>query len=157
MIILRQKNYSSKLNWHSYSKNPITLSKVSEIERKYSWKYPKKLKEDILEVGFGRPENTVFYYDKNIKLPGHPECIVVKTLLSLNEEDMETIYPYIKYLNSEETKKNYKGYIPFMNTPGGDLLMISPDKSVVYYDHELDKCTKIAPSYENFRDRLTKN
>lgn len=146
MIILR----NNKLTW-KYS-NPITNNKISEVEKEYGWKYPKELKDDLKVGNGGRPSLNIFYPTK--KVFGQDE-LEVKTLLSLNKNDVENVHTAAKAISSEN--KDYRMLIPFMNTSCGNLYCIGPDDAVYYWFHETDKIERIAPSYKNFRDRLTKN
>ena len=143
MIILRKE----KLTFSH--PNPITNSKISEVEKEYGWKYPKELKDDLKVGNGGKPNLRVFRPTK--KVFGQSE-LEVNTMLSLNKNDLENVHTATKAISSEN--KDYKMLIPFMNTSGGNCYCIGPDDTVFYWDHETDKIERIAFSYKNFKDRL---
>lgn len=108
------------------------------IEEKFKFKIPIDLRECILKNNGGRPNRKVFDTDKSTER-------VMKTLLSYNENDLESIY---------KVEKEENDLFPFAIDPSGNYICIDKENSVILWNHETNTGEYVAKSFSDFLSKL---
>jgi len=130
----------ANIHW-KYVKPLINKAAVEDFEKKYNVSFPSDLKQGIKVNNGGRPDKSTFDTNKTTER-------VFKTLLSFNEEDVETIYKYFPIIHREITS-----LLPFASDPGGNFLCLK-DGKVVLYLHEIGDIESVAISFTELMDKL---
>lgn len=113
---------------------------IDKFEKKHSVSFPKDLKEILSKYNGGRPP--VRYYDLASEKDKE-----FKTLLSFNEDDIETIYKHYPLDSSDKT------LLPFASDPAGNYFVVKNGK-ICLWNHETDSCTLLADSFTAFLGKL---
>lgn len=117
----------------------ISKSKLLEAETKLGIKLSQELRGIILKYNNGRAEKNCF----DIKTA---KAVVLKKILSYNEEDKDNVYIFRDLID--------KGYIPFAITEFGDVICESKEHAIYLYKHELDEFDYVAVNVEEFINKL---
>lgn len=98
-----------------------TPDSISIFENKYGFSIPTDLKDCIFANNGGRPSPKVFAIDSGTEYE-------VKSLLSYNEEDSDSIYKVIDFF-----VKNYKkSLLPFAKDSGDNYYCVQEGKIVLW-------------------------
>lgn len=118
--------------------------RIEDLEKDYSVMVPSELKEFILLHNGGRPSLDI------IKTESGKE-VEVKSLLSFNREDPETIYNVIGYFIEQ-----YKGtLLPIASEPSGDYFCLDlNDFKIIYWEHEKNVVSTVAKNLDEFINGL---
>ena len=127
------------ITWKRGSK--IDESIIKEVETTFGVTLPNAYKSIVIENNNARP--SIFTFDTESSREH-----VLKKLLSLKKEDIETIYKAKKVLSKIDNT-----LIPFANDPAGNYLCFKGD-SVVYWLHEDNSISKVANSFTEFLAKL---
>jgi cell wall assembly regulator SMI1 len=130
----------NNITW-KYVKELTNKSAVDEFEKKNKVSFPTDLKNCIKANNGGRPDKNIFDSEKTKER-------VFKTLLSFNENDIETIYKYYPVI-----KKEMPSLVPFAIDSFGNFLCINENK-VVFFLHETDEIENVANSFSELLDKL---
>lgn len=125
----------SDITW-KYVKPLKNLNAIDAFEKEHSITFPSDLKEILLKNNGGRP--SLKYYDTKTEKDKE-----FKTLLSFNEEDIETIYKHYPLDSSDET------LTPFASDPAGNYFVIK-DRKICLWNHESDTTVFIANTFSDF-------
>lgn len=128
----------NQLTW-KYVKPLGTEQAIEQFESSYNVKLPLDLVAVFKQYNGGRPDKKGF--NTSVKKER-----VLKTLLSFNEGDLETIYKAYDVLKPEDDK-----LIPFASDPAGNYICYQvTDESIVFWEHETNTKEKIADSFTEF-------
>jgi hypothetical protein len=114
---------------------------IMMLETENGIKLPTDIISCIQQNNGGRPEKKVFDTQ-------YSSGRVFKTLLSFNEEDIETVFTAINILKEEGLN-----IFPLASDPGGNYICYDQEKGIVLWLHETNTTEKIS---ENFTDFLTR-
>ncbi|MGC6248227.1 SMI1/KNR4 family protein [Bisgaard Taxon 45] len=128
-----------EINW-KYVKPLKNNNAITELENKIEQILPEDLKKTIKNFNNGRPSC------KQFDTPSIKGC-EFKKLLSLNTEDTENIFDFLKI------DTNIHGLLPIASTPSGDLVCLHENK-IVYWYHETDRVEYLASSFREFLNSL---
>jgi hypothetical protein len=117
---------------------------IEDFEKEQGVIVPAVLKEVIALHNGGRPSPEI------IKTAAGKE-VEIKSLLSFNKQDTETIYNVIGYF-----KERYKGtLLPFASEPSGDYFCMNLNElTIVYWEHETNEVSKVSDSLNEFMGGL---
>ena len=109
------------------------------------------------ELGYVFPLDYCTYYQEQSDLHVKPNLFkvndnekVINRLFSMNKDDREYI---VKFQSFDSEYKDE--LVPFAVLEFGDLLCFSrEDNSIIYYNHDLDTVTKVADTFNHFKDML---
>ncbi|WP_424407024.1 SMI1/KNR4 family protein [Pasteurella sp. PK-2025] len=113
---------------------------ITKLENEVKQILPEDLKQTIKEFNNGRPSF------KQFDTPSIKGC-EFKKLLSLNAEDTENIFGFLKI------DTNIHELLPIASTPSGDLVCLHENK-IVYWYHETDSVEYLANSFSEFLNSL---
>jgi hypothetical protein len=131
------------MNW-KYVKALKSEKAITEFEKNYGIEFPDSFKETVGKFNGGRPERDIYDTDKT-------KGRTIKSLLSFNKDDKETIWKIAEWSADELGEK----YIAFAIDHFGNLICFSKsDKSIIFMDHETLKTEIIANEFANFIDKL---
>ncbi|MGG1516992.1 SMI1/KNR4 family protein [Paenibacillus oryzisoli] len=124
---------------------------IEQAEKAFNVVFPSDFKAHVLTYNGGRPRPNCFDL-------GHAKELAVKTLLSFNKDDVETIYGAYQGLLRETSQP----VVPFMSDPAGNYICFAfqgeSDPAVVFWDHEQAgserDLTFICESFTAFVNRL---
>ncbi len=129
----------SDITW-KYVKPLKNTNAVTDFEQKNGVSFPSDLKKILEKYNGGRP--SVKYFDTSSEKDKE-----LKTLLSFNEEDIETIYKHYP-LDSSDDK-----LVPFASDPAGNYFVVK-DGKICLWNHENDKCIFLADTFSDFLRNL---
>ncbi|MBV4450361.1 SMI1/KNR4 family protein [Clostridium sporogenes] len=129
-----------------------------------TWKYVKPLKNDNAvecfeaDNGFKLPPDIISYIKQNNG--GRPDKKIfdtevskgrlLKSLLSFNKDDLETVYDAIDILKNENTK-----LVPIATDPGGNYICYHTiHHDIVLWLHETNTTERISDSFTAFLETL---
>lgn len=118
-----------------------SIEKIQEVAKENGFVYPKELIDLILKCNNGIITPNKFDSKKE-------QDLEVKTILSYNKEDIETVYGAIKAL-----KESGFNYIPFANTPSGNLICLNGNE-VIVWEHEKLSPAFVSPTLSDFLESL---
>jgi hypothetical protein len=121
-------------------KNPDTV--ISSFESKRDIKLPTDIVNCFKEFNGGRPNKKLFNTDKSNER-------IIKTLLSFNDEDPETISSVYDMLRVEG-----QNLIPLASDPGGNFICYSEKYGIVLWLHEINSFEQIANNFTQFLNIL---
>lgn len=124
-----------EISW-KYVKALKNVGAVDDFEKKHSIVLPKDLKGIILKYNGGRP--SCKYYDTDSEKDKE-----FKTLLSFNEDDIETIYKHFPLDSSDKT------LVPFASDPAGNYFVVKGMK-IYLWNHETDSCLLLSDTFSDF-------
>lgn len=127
------------ITWKRGSK--IDESTIKKVETKFGITLPGDYKRIIINHNNARPSVSTFDTESSTE---H----VFKKLLSLKEDDLETVYKAKKVLSTIDDT-----LFPFANDPAGNYLCFK-NGAVVYWLHEDDSVLKVANSFTEFIAKL---
>ena len=130
----------AKITW-KYVKPLSKSTAIEDFERKNNVSLPSDLKECIKANNGGRPSFNVFD-------TADSKDRVFKTLLSLNESDVENIYKFFVIINSQ-----LKDLIPFASDPFGNYLCLQNNKIVLFL-HETRQLEYVSDTFSAFLAKL---
>ena len=131
------------MNW-KYVKALKTENLIKEFEATFKFEFPVSFIDTVVNYNGGRPEMDVYDTDKTKER-------TIKSLLSFNKEDKETIWKIAEW-SKDELKDDY---IAFAIDHFGNLLCFSvSDRSIVFMDMETLKTEMIANDFSTFIDKL---
>lgn len=118
---------------------------IKEFEEMLSYNLNRGYVDCIKQNNGGRPSNRVFYTEQGTER-------VVKSFLSFNKEDRETVWKILDWNKDILEDK----YIPFaIDNFGNIICFFKQDDSVVFIEHETGIVEKIASDFESFISGLT--
>lgn len=121
-----------------YVKPLTSPSLIETFERSVGYTFCPAFKDCVAKYNGGRPQRNVFDTDKT-------KGRVLKTFLSFNPDDRETVWQAIEWECVQP------GFIPFTVTVFGDLICFAKaDDRVVLLNHESDMIENVADSFEEF-------
>lgn len=127
------------ITWKRGSK--IDESTIKKVETKFGITLPGDYKRIIINHNNARPSVSTFDTESSTE---H----VFKKLLSLKEDDLETVYKAKKVLSTIDDT-----LFPFANDPAGNYLCFK-NGVVVYWLHEDNSVLKVANSFTEFIAKL---
>ena len=127
------------ITWKRGSK--IDEATIKKVETKFGITLPGDYKSIIINHNNARPSVSTFDTESSTE---H----VFKKLLSLKEDDLETVYKAKKVLSKIDDT-----LFPFANDPAGNYLCFK-NGTVVYWLHEDDSVLKVANSFTEFIAKL---
>lgn len=131
-----------KLTW-KYVKELKKVDSVNVFEKIHSINLPNDVISCITTNNGGRPDRKVF--DTNLS-----KGRVFKSLLSFNDNDIETIYDAYNIMAKEN-----RNLIPIASDPGGNYICFdTKQKNMVLWLHETGKSELIAQSFTEFLNKL---
>ena len=131
------------MNW-KYVKALKSENAIAEFEKAYKIEFPDSFKEIVTKFNGGRPEKDVYDTDKTKER-------TIKSILSFNQDDKETIWKINEYSTEELGDK----YVAFAIDHFGNLLCFSKsDQSIIFMDSETLKTEVIANDFASFIDKL---
>ena len=119
-----------------YVKPLKNANAIDVFEKEHAVSFPADLREILFKNNGGRP--SLKYYDTKTEKDKE-----FKTLLSFNEEDIETIYKHYPLDTSDKT------LIPFASDPAGNYFVVK-DEKIYLWNHETDSVDYIANSFSDF-------
>ena len=123
-----------------YVKPLKNANAIDVFEKEHAVSFPADLREILFKNNGGRP--SLKYYDTKTEKDKE-----FKTLLSFNEEDIETIYKHYPLDTSD------KSMIPFASDPAGNYFVLK-DNSIYLWKHESDSTIFLSSSFSVFLSML---
>lgn len=123
-----------------YVKPLKNANAIDVFEKEHAVSFPADLREILFKNNGGRP--SLKYYDTKTEKDKE-----FKTLLSFNEEDIETVYKHYPLDTSD------KSLIPFASDPAGNYFVLK-DNSIYLWNHESDSTIFLASSFSAFLSML---
>lgn len=131
------------MNW-KYVKPLKSESNIKEFEEKYSFDFPDSFIEIVKKYNGARPENDSYDTDKTKER-------TIKSLLSFNKDDKETIWKINEWSAEELGDK----YVAFAIDHFGNLICFSKrDKSIVFINTDFPEIENISSNFSDFLDKL---
>lgn len=132
----------NNLSW-KYVK-PLNNNKaVESFESEYGLKLPQDITKCIKQNNGGRPDKKLF--DTEVS-----KGRVIKSLLSFNKDDLETVYDAIYILKNEKPN-----LVPLVSDPSGNYICFDTKQQViVLWLHETNVTEKISTSFTAFLEKL---
>lgn len=131
------------MNW-KYVKTLKSENDIAEFEKVYKIEFPDSFKEIVSKFNGGCPEKDVYDTDKTKER-------TIKSILSFNQNDKETIWK----INEYSTEELGNRYVAFAIDHFGNLICFSrSNKSIVFMDMETLKTESIAKDFTSFLDKL---
>lgn len=131
------------MEW-KYVKKVNNVDDMSAFESIAGYRLCESFKDCILKSNGGRPSKKCFLTDKNRE-------IELKSLLSINRDDKETLWDAIHWLDEGDSEK----YVPFATDNFGNLICFDKESDgVVFYDHEDASTEMVASDFDMFIDGL---
>lgn len=118
-----------------------SIENIQKVAEENGFIYPKELINLILKCNNGIIIPNKFDATKE-------QGLEVKTILSYNKEDKETVYSAIKTL-----RESGVNFIPFANTPSGDYICLN-GAEVVIWEHETSNTQLVSPTLSKFLESL---
>lgn len=132
----------SELTW-KYVKPLNSDNAVENFESHNNLKLPEDFYACIKENNGGRPDKKVF--DTEIT-----KGRVIKSLLSFNKDDLETVYDAMDTL-----KKENDNLVPLASDPGGNYICYNKkQQNIELWLHETNNTEKISDTFNAFLDSL---
>jgi hypothetical protein len=117
---------------------------ISEFENSQEIDFPESYKELVKQYNGGRPVKDVFDTDVTKER-------TIKSLLSFNKEDRETVWKIAEW-NKDELKNRFVAF--GIDNFGNLICFKTSDLSVVFLDIETLSEEKIADSFSEFLEKL---
>lgn len=131
------------MNW-KYVKPLKTESDFKEFEEKYSFEFPYSFREIVKKYNGARPEKDIYDTDKTKER-------TIKSLLSFNKDDKETIWK----INECSTEELGDKYVAFAIDHFGNLICFSKsDKSIIFINMDFPEIESISSNFADFLDKL---
>lgn len=131
------------MNW-KYVKPLKSKKLIKNFESKFNYKFPNSFISIVNKYNGGRPEKALFDTDMSNQR-------AIKSLLSFNEGDKETMWKISEWNKSELNDE----YISFAIDNFGNLICFSiEDNSVVFLELESLNIEKIADDFDTFINNL---
>ncbi|WP_341302436.1 SMI1/KNR4 family protein [Lysinibacillus sp. FSL H8-0500] len=132
----------NNLSW-KYVKPLKNNKAVESFEADYGLKLPQDITSCIKQNNGGRPDKKAF--DTEVS-----KGRVIKSLLSFNKEDLETVYDAIDTLKGEKSN-----LVPLASDPGGNYICFdTKQQDIVLWLHETNTTEKISSSFTAFLETL---
>ena len=112
------------------------------IESESGVKLPVEITTCIKQNNGGRPNKDTFNTHESQER-------VFKSLLSFNEDDVETVFKVFNMLRMENPN-----IIPFASDPGGNYICYDPRDGIVLWLHETNTVEKITDNFTDFLSKL---
>lgn len=127
------------MEW-KYVKPLSSVDCINEFESLVNYSFPTEFKNCVLHNNGGRPNKRVFDTDVQRERS-------LKTFLSFNKEDRETIWKILEW-NKTQLLDNY---IAFAIDNFGNLICFDKSKQrIVFYNLESDRVEQIANNFSEF-------
>ena len=131
------------MNW-KYIKSIKFQDSIKEFEETYRFEFPESFKEIAEKYNGARPEKDIYDTNKTKER-------TIKSLLSFNKDDKETIWKINEYSTEELGDK----YVAFAIDHFGNLICFSKsDKSIIFMNMETVEIEAIASNFGGFLDKL---
>ena len=131
--------YMSKSMGWKYVKQLSSEESIEAFERLVNYAFPKNFKDCVKQYNGARPKYRVFDTDKKTGRE-------LKSLLSFNREDKETVWDIYEWSKTEHQGK----YIPFAIDNFGNLICFDRTGKIVFINHETLELEVVASSFEEF-------
>ena len=130
------------LTW-KYVKPLKDNNAVECFENDNNLKLPQDIVSCVKEYNGGRPDKKTFNTEVT-------KGRVIKSLLSFNKDDLETIYDAIDVLKDEN-----RDLVPIVSDPGGNYICYNTKKeNIVFWMHETNTTEKISDNFTDFLQSL---
>ena len=131
------------MNW-KYIKELQSLDLISEFENTVNYKFCSEFVETVKNYNGARPENSLFDTDKTEKR-------AIKSLLSFNKSDKETVWKIMDWNRTELAEK----YVAFGIDNFGNLICFSVENgNVIFLECESLSIEMIAGDFTGFLSKL---
>lgn len=131
------------MEW-KYVKELKTVNLIDDYERLVKYAFCDSFKTCVVANNGGRPSNRVFDTDKVKERE-------LKSFLSFNREDRETVWKIFEWNKEELTNK----YIPFGIDNFGNLICFNANNDkIVFVNHEDMSVENIADNFDEFLNML---
>ncbi|WP_410501808.1 SMI1/KNR4 family protein [Exiguobacterium acetylicum] len=132
----------NNLTW-KYVKPLKDKDSIKNFETLNGLQLPQDITDCIIQNNGGRPDKKVF--DTEVS-----KGRAMKSLLSFNKNDLETVYDVIDVLKSER-----KDLVPIASDPSGNYICYNLiNKSIVFWLHETNITEKVSDSFTTFLNGL---
>lgn len=132
----------NEISW-KYVKALNNKDSIAIFEQVIGCEIPKDIKECVTNYNGGRPSKKIF--DTNLS-----QERVIKSLLSYNTTDLETVFDVYSVLSKENKK-----LVPVASDPGGNYICFDKNtKAIVLWLHETNGTEKVADSFTEFLNKL---
>ncbi len=131
------------MEW-KYIKNLKDNRLITEFENTVEYKLPESFVLCVMQNNGGRPAKKCFLTDvKNER--------VIKSMLSFNREDRETVWMALDWFD----KSFYKRFVVFGIDDFGNVICFrKKDSAVFFIEHETDNIEYVSDSFEHFIESL---
>lgn len=131
------------MKW-KYAKNLKSVNLINDFERLVKYNFCDAFKECIITNNGGKPSKSIFDTNKGKE---HE----LKSFLSFNKEDKETVWRAFEWAEKETKNK----YVPFGIDNFGNMICFDKNNdSVIFINHENMSVELIANNFEKFIDVL---
>lgn len=131
------------MNW-KYIKMLKSGDTIKEFEKKYKFEFPESFREIVEKYNGARPEKDIYDTDKSKER-------TIKSLLSFNKEDRETIWK----INAYNAKELGDRYIAFAIDHFGNLICFSKSNHfIVFINVDNLEIETIASDFSEFLGKL---
>ena len=121
-----------------------SYTSIIEFENIAEYRFPPDFKKCVKLYNGGLPTKNAFDTDK------HSERLL-KTFLSFNKEDIDSVWNAIEWSKEELSGK----YVTFAIDNFGNLVCFDiHNDEIVFIDHETFNIEKVADSFSNFLEKL---
>lgn len=131
------------MEW-KYIKPLLSIELIYEFENSTKYLFPDTFKQFIIKHNGGRPSKSVFDTNKTKERE-------LKSFLSFNREDKETVWKIIEWNKEELADK----YVPFgIDNYGNTICFDKENDMVIFVNHEDKSIEIIADDFDNFINKL---
>lgn len=131
------------MEW-KYVKPLASMDNIEKFEELVSYRFPEEFKKCVIEYNGGRPIKCTFDTDKTSERE-------LKSFLSFNENDKETVWKLYEWINKEIFDK----YVVFAIDNFGNMICFSKmDNSINFISHEEMDIENIAKDFNSFIQML---
>ncbi len=131
------------MEW-KYIKKLKSIDLISEYERLVNYAFCDSFRECVIACNGGRPDKKVFNTNKEKERE-------IKSFLSFNREDRETVWKVFEW-NREELSNRY---IPFAIDNFGNIVCFDKENdNIVFLNHENSSIEFVADNFEIFLSKL---
>ena len=131
------------MEW-KYIKPLLSIELIYEFENSTKYLFPDTFKQFIIKHNGGRPNKSIFDTNKTKERE-------LKSFLSFNREDKETVWKIIEWNKEELADK----YVPFgIDNYGNTICFDKENDMVIFVNHEDKSIEIIADGFDNFINKL---
>lgn len=130
------------INW-KYVKNLQSVESISVFEKMIGCNIPEDIKNCIIKYNGGRPDKKVYNTDLTKER-------TIKSLLSYNINDLETVYDAYNAVS-----KSNDNLVPVASDPAGNYICFNKrNQKIVLWLHETDAEESVADTFTDFLNKL---